>query len=447
MNQNNRYDEEIKEHHETLEKTKNFSNKQGMVTILLIFGLFGLWSIFAPIETTITASGKMITHSYNKSVKHTSGGIVQKIFVEEGDLVKKDQPLLQIESYEEESKLKSYITKHDNNVLVICRLNAEAKRKKILNCEESKVNLVDLYSYDDYMKEQRMLFNSDVRNFNAKINLLKSRNAVLYSQNKGLEQQIVSHSQLLDSYKKELKKWKQLLREDAIDELKAIETQRRVVEVTLQLDSLASRIEENSASIESHNQEIVFEEEQFKNTAFIKRNELILDNKITYQSIVSFQELVKNLTLKSPSDGLVTDMKIRSTGEVISPHKQIMSIVPNTQDLRIEAFVLPTDIEKLYIGQEVEVSFPAFVDPSALPVLGKIIYISADTITPENSKESFYTIRIEFTEAGLAAIKKNNFKIVPGMPTAAFIHTGKKTLSTYLLNPIFQMFKGIYHAN
>ncbi len=447
MNQNNRYDEEIKEHLESLEKTKDFSNKQGMVTILLIFGLFGLWSIFAPIETTITASGKMITHSYNKSVKHTSGGIVQKIFVEEGDLVKKDQPLLQIESYEEESKLKSYITKHDNNVLVICRLNAEAKIKKILNCEESKVNLVDLSSYDDYMKEQRMLFNSNVRSFNAKIHLLRSRNAVLYSQNKGLEQQIVLHSQLLDSYKKELKKWKQLLREDAIDELKAIETQRRVVEVALQLDSLASRIEENSASIESHNQEIVFEEEQFENTAFIKRNELILDNKITYQSIVSFQELVKNLTLKSPSDGLVTDMKIRSTGEVISPHKQIMSIVPNTQSLRIEAFVLPTDIEKLYVGQEAEVSFPAFVDPSALPITGKIIYIAADITTPENGNESFYIIRMEFTEEGLAAIKKNNFKIVPGMPTSAFIHTGKKTLSTYLLNPILQMFKGIYHAN
>ena len=447
MNQNNHHDEEIKEHHVTLEKSKNFSNTQGIVTIVLIFGIFGLWSIFAPISTTITASGKMITHSYNKSVKHTRGGIVQKIFVDEGDLVKKDQPLLQIESYEEESKLRSHITKHDNNVLVICRLNAEAKREKDLNCEESKMNLVDLSSYGDYMKEQRMLFNSNMKNFDAKIRLLKSRNEVLNSQNKGLEQQIVSHTQLLHSYEKELKKWNKLLQEDAIDELKAIETQRRVVEVTLQLDSLTSRIQENSASMEAHNQEIVFEKEQFKNTALIKRNELILENKITYQSIVAVQTHIKNLTLKAPSNGLVTDMKIRSTGEVISPQKQIMAIVPNTQDLRIEAFVLPTDIEKLYVGQKVEVSFPAFVDPSALPITGKIIYIAADITTPENSNESFYTIRIELTEEGLAAVKKNNFKIVPGMPASAFIHTGKKTLSTYLLNPIMQMFKGIYHAN
>ena len=78
---------------------------------------------------------------------------------------------------------------------------------------------------------------------------------------------------------------------------------------------------------------------------------------------------------------------------------------------------------------------------------GKLTYVSADTITQEGSQESFYVVLIELTPKGFEAIRQNDFKIIPGMQAAAFIKTGKSTLMEYLMNPIIQMFKGIYHAN
>ena len=89
----------VQEHHEKLERTHHSSHRLGKITIFLIFGLFGLWSIFADIETTITAQGKVITQSYNKIVMHPRGGIVKKIYIKEGDSVKKDQPLLENRQY------------------------------------------------------------------------------------------------------------------------------------------------------------------------------------------------------------------------------------------------------------------------------------------------------------------------------------------------------------
>jgi len=437
----------IEEHHQELDATQTLSHKQGFITIVLIFGLFGIWSVFAQIETTITASGKIITQSYNKSVKSTRGGVVKEIFVKEGDLVKKDQPLLRLESINERAKLSSTVRKHDANIISICRLNEESKLSKQLNCDALKESLFDPTQFPLLMSEATMLFGSNIHSLDAKINLLKSQNRVSISQNSGLVDQLTSNKKLLASYKKELSKWKKLLKQDAVDELKAVDTQRKIIQTILQLDSIKSRIEENNATIESRKQEIVLAKEQFKNTALTKKNELTLDNKLNYESIIALKDTVESLTIKSPSDGLVTDMKIRSTGEVVTPQKQIISIVPNTKDLIIEAFVIPTDIEKLYKGQTTEISFPAFVDPSALPITGEITYISADIITPENSQESFYTIRIAFTKEGLEAIEHNKFKIVPGMPAAAFVHTGKRTLIAYLMNPVIQMFKGIFHAN
>jgi len=437
----------IEEHHQELDATQTLSHKQGFITIVLIFGLFGIWSVFAQIETTITASGKIITQSYNKSVKSTRGGVVKEIFVKEGDLVKKDQPLLRLESINERAKLSSSVRKHDANIISICRLNEESKLSKQLNCDALKESLFDPTQFPLLMSEATMLFGSNIHSLDAKINLLKSQNRVSISQNSGLVDQLTSNKKLLASYKKELTKWKKLLKQDAVDELKAVDTQRKIIQTILQLDSIKSRIEENNATIESRKQEIVLAKEQFKNTALTKKNELTLDNKLNYESIIALKDTVESLTIKSPSDGLVTDMKIRSTGEVVTPQKQIISIVPNTKDLIIEAFVIPTDIEKLYKGQTTEISFPAFVDPSALPITGEITYISADILTPENSQESFYTIRIAFTKEGLEAIEHNKFKIVPGMPAAAFVHTGKRTLIAYLMNPVIQMFKGIFHAN
>jgi epimerase transport system membrane fusion protein len=113
----------------------------------------------------------------------------------------------------------------------------------------------------------------------------------------------------------------------------------------------------------------------------------------------------------------------------------------------IEAYVLPTDIEKVYKSQKAEISFPAFVDPSALPINGKVIYVSADAILEPKSGNSFYHALVEVTPDGLEAIKKNGFKIVPGMPAAVFIKTGKITLMEYLMQPIILLSKGIFHAN
>ena len=140
-------------------------------------------------------------------------------------------------------------------------------------------------------------------------------------------------------------------------------------------------------------------------------------------------------------------MKIHSSGEVVSPQNQIMSIVPNGAELIIEAYVSPTDVEKVYVGQKAEISFPAFVDPSALPIAGEVTYLSADAMVPEGAKESFYKILVKITPDGFKAIETNEFTILPGMPVSLFIQTGESTLMRYLMNPLILLSKGIFNAN
>jgi epimerase transport system membrane fusion protein len=266
-------------------------------------------------------------------------------------------------------------------------------------------------------------------------------------ENKGLKQQSESQQQLLLSYEKELKKWNKLLKSNAVDELKAIETERQIVQIKLTINSIQSKIEENLATIHANEQQIELEKANFKNLSMEKITELKLNNELTKNKIDSFQNTLNNALIKAPSKGLVTDMKIHTAGEVVSPQKPIMSIVPDDKELMIEAHVLPTDIEKVYVGQKAEISFPSFVNPAAIPIEGKLTYVSADTVIPEGSKEAFYKILVKITPKGMEAIKTNQFEILPGMPASIFVRTGESTLMEYIMQPIIQLSKGIFHAN
>ncbi len=440
-------DTNIGEHHEILEKTHHSSRKLGTITILLLFGLFGIWSVFANIATTVTAQGKVITTSYNKIVTHPKGGIIKKFHVIEGDSVEKNQKLLELDSTDYKTQLDSSISNYDTNILNICRLDALASLSDSLDCSSHKSSVFDKDSFKQLDTETTMLFNSDIGSIRSKISLLERKNEVYLSQNNGLKQQIESNKRLLASYQKEWKKWKKLLKQEAVDELKVIDTERRVEQAKQQINSLQSGIDENLATIEANKQQIVLEQESFKNNALAERNKLKLENKQIKGKMIALENGLKNSTIKAPSAGLVTDMKLHTDGEVVSPHKPIMTIVPDSKSLMIEAFVLLTDVEKVYVGEKVEVAFASFVSPAAIPIQGEITYLSADAIVPEGLKEPFYKILVKITPDGFKAIETNEFTILPGMPVSLFIQTGESTLMRYLMQPIIQLSKGIFNAN
>jgi len=373
----------IDEHHKTLEAIKDLSHKQGFITIFLIFGIFVLWSIFAEIETTITASGKIISEAHTKSVKQTTGGVVTDIFVKEGDEVKKGQPLFRLDSVNEQTKLNSNIKKFDTNLITICRLKAQSRLLNDLNCSDIEKKIVVKKDFNALIYNAKILFKSNMSRLKASLDLLE----------------------------------------------------------------IEKNISPSDVKTAVYNQRIKLKKEEFKNNSLVNLDKVMITNRLIYDNIISLKNRVDNLLIKAPNSGIVTDMQIKGTGEIISPFRQIASIVPNSKDFLIEAFISPNDIEKVYKGQMTELSFPSFIDPSAIPVTGKIIYVSADVLKMNRNSMPLYKILVEITDSGKQAIKKNNFNIVLGMPSAVFIHTGKKTLASYLLSPIMQMFKGIFHAN
>jgi adhesin transport system membrane fusion protein len=65
-----------------------------MMTIGIAILAFTAWAAFTNINEVARTPGEIVPNGYQQVVQHLEGGIVREIGVAEGDVVKKDQPLI-----------------------------------------------------------------------------------------------------------------------------------------------------------------------------------------------------------------------------------------------------------------------------------------------------------------------------------------------------------------
>ena len=142
---------------------------------------------------------------------------------------------------------------------------------------------------------------------------------------------------------------------------------------------------------------------------------------------------LSNAEIKSPADGTVINLAQLTEGAVVPAATRLMSIVPDHENLQVEAMLPIHLIDNVHTGLPVEMLFPAFDQINTPKIPGQLQSISADRIVDEKIGP-YYKARVEVTEEGMRLLGKN--KIRPGMPVEVFIITGERTMMSYLLKPL-----------
>jgi len=111
-----------------------------------------------------------------------------------------------------------------------------------------------------------------------------------------------------------------------------------------------------------------------------------------------------------------------------------MLIVPESDALMAEVRIAPQDIDQVRLGQPAILRFPAFNQHTTPELTGQVSRISADVTQDPKTGMSFYTLRINASEAELSRL--HGLRLVPGMPVESYIQTGERTVITYLTKPL-----------
>lgn len=82
--------------HADKQRDVHFYNRLGWQILIWGFGGFILWASVAPIDRGVTASGWVIADGQRKLVQPLAGGLIEEIYVREGDQVKAGQLLVKL---------------------------------------------------------------------------------------------------------------------------------------------------------------------------------------------------------------------------------------------------------------------------------------------------------------------------------------------------------------
>ena len=127
---------------------------------------------------------------------------------------------------------------------------------------------------------------------------------------------------------------------------------------------------------------------------------------------------------------------MQTVGGVVPPGAKIMDIVPEDEQLVLEAQVPPHLLDRLSVGMPTDIRFSGFSDMPNLFVDGRLISISADRLSDPLTRVPYFLARVEVTPAGLTKLGRR--QIHPGMAANVILKTGRRTMLTYLLTPLLR---------
>ena len=149
---------------------------------------------------------------------------------------------------------------------------------------------------------------------------------------------------------------------------------------------------------------------------------------------VAAEDMLKRIDIRSPQDGVLYQLEVHTVGGVVSPGEPIMMIVPEADQLTVEARVSPTDIDQLQPDQHAMLHFSAFNQRTTPVIPGNVSRIGADLSEDPHTGARYFLVRVAMDQAKLPAL--HGLKLVPGMPVEAFMETEPRTVISFLVKPL-----------
>lgn len=409
----------------------------GLIVLAITFGILGTWGYFAPIDSAALAPGTVAVKSHSKTVQHLDGGIVSELLAKDGDIVKEGDVLIKLDGTEVKAQLEILRGQLITLSAQMARLVAERDGQAAITFPDNIQDLSDPHIVEARQGENQ-IFQARKNSHEGEISVLKQRIGQLNSKIEGLKGQRNSKQELLASYKEETKDLREMLAQGFADKLRLRDIERNYANVSGDIAALTSEIAGSEIQIGETKLQILQLEKKFQEEVAGKLGEVQAELYDVSQRVNATADKVIRTDIKAPSGGRVLGLSVHNIGSVITPGKPILDIVPQQEELIVNAQVSPIDIDRVRTGLAAEVRFSAFNQTVIPKVMGKVVNLSADRLADERTGNTYYQAQIELLPDSYAKLR--GFELVPGMPAEVFINTGERTVFEYLMQPITNSF-------
>lgn len=399
-----------------------------LIMALVIAGM--IWASVTEVEELTRGEGRVVPTQDIQIVQSLEGGILQELSVSEGERVEKGQVLLRISDVQFASEERGTEAKLAGLRVKKARLEAEIEGRPL----ELPMDLADFVP--DIVASEQALYQSRQRELEDAFRILDER---ISKAEAGIAETKARISQLYNSRKllqEELEITRDMVAKRAKPKLEQIRLERELGDMNGEINAQSQKKKGLESELQVAQTEKSSQGNKFRSQSLRELNEVETELAGLREDIKSISDRVARTELRAPVAGIVNSIAVTTLGGVVESAQQLVEIVPMDDALKIIARVKPDEIAFLHPGQPVNVKVTAY-DPQQYGALkGKLTRIAANSVTTQEGGV-FFEVEVR-TDKNYLGTEEKPLRITPGMVANVEIITGKRTILTYLLKPLYR---------
>jgi len=401
------------------------------VMAALILGIGG-WAGSAQLSGAVIASGTVTVERHVKKVQHRDGGIVSTIFVRDGDPVEAGAVLLRLDDTQIRAELGIIEGQLTELTARIARLVTERDGTERFELPPGFVD--NNKDAEIAVAGELRLFEENRKTRASHKEQLSLRIDQLEVEISGLEAQRDAKGGELELIDKELGQIRSLHEKKLTPVSRVYAMEREAKRLRGEHGALVAQIARAQGQISEIKVQLIGIDQTMRSDAQREIRSIEVKLAELKERQAAARDRLDRAELRAPVAGVVHELAVHTVGGVITPAEQVLVIVPQSDDLIVEAKFSASDIDQVIPGRAARLLFSAFASEITQEISGRVVQVAADASKDERTGASYFAGRVAISPGELK--KLGDLKLIPGMPVEIFVSTGERTVISYLTKPL-----------
>lgn len=402
-----------------------------MFTIIALVALVLVWANWAELDNVTRGEGRIVSSVQNQLVQASEGGVILRRYVSENTVVAEGEVLFEIDPVDAGSELNRLVQRLAALDIKELRLRAE-----INGAEFSIPNELNARSPMVALTEQSL--------FSARRSELAGQLAVLQQRFEQRKQDLRAGESVAGTAERtagfldeEIAVVAPLVSENIAPATRLLELQRQLEQVRGERDRAQVSIEQARSGLLELETEIENARASYQLRAMDELNAVVSEQSELREALPRLEERVSRTVIRSPMAGIVSRLNFRTAGGFVNTGDVMLELVPTGEVLIVEARIMPKDISRIRVDDDVRIRMSAYDSAKYGAVDGRVIRISPDAVVDEqNQGASYYLVNVAIEgelflhDTGVAVT------FIPGMTATVDVLSGKRTVLEYFWQPL-----------
>ncbi len=420
-----------------LERASRFWSTRSRVPSLLLFSIIAFlviavtWSATAQLDHVVRGMGEVVTSAQTQRIQSLDAGILRELHVQEGDLVEAGTLLAELDPTQSESSYGQMRQQQLGLEARLTRLRAEHSDKPLdfpptIAAQAPAVVAAERSAFRERREVQR------IERAVLEEQVSQRRNAL---EDARTESDVAVRQLAL--VEREYTVTRDLVERQLEAELSLLAAERQLNDARARVRKAELAIESAQGALAEANERLNQHDATFRRDVGLEIADVAGRAAEVGQQIRGLEDRLSRTELRAPMASIVNTINVRTVGGVIQPGEPILELTPVNVPVQVEAAIPPKDIAFMEIGQAVSIKLTAYDFSRFGDLDGEIVFVGSDALERQDGTK-YFQVRAQTNNPWLES-EGQRYPISPGMAANMDILISKRTVLSYLLEPVFRL--------